>query len=114
MEFLEQHEYVVAWTVYVLAGTGCMIVWWKITARLSMQLVRDFLRGMAIILVFVPWYAGDSPEFFAPAIVVLLMDVLLEDTKSGARGGAVLMIALVAMLIVLLFREIRRKRRPTP
>ncbi|MBD3647368.1 MAG: hypothetical protein HUJ31_07960 [Pseudomonadales bacterium] len=111
MEFLEQHEYAVAWTVYVLAGIGCMVVWWKITSRISPRALRDFLRGTAIVITFTPWYAGQSPEFFAPAIVVLLMDILLEGTKSGVKGGVVLLIGMLFMLAVLIVREIRR--RPT-
>lgn len=105
------HEYLVAWTIYVVAGIGCSVVWWKITSHIKSAVWRDILRGLAIVAIFTPWYAGDTPEFYAPAIVVLLMDVLLSGTESGMKGGVVLLLATFLMLLVLTIRQFRRGRK---
>lgn len=110
MELGEHYEYVVAWTIYVVAGIGCSVVWWKITSAIRSRGWREILRGLVVVLVFTPWYAGESPEFFAPAVVVLLMDVMLEGTRSGMKGGVVLLFATFVMLLVLTARELRRRR----
>ena len=107
------NEYLIAWAIYYIAGIGCCFVWWKITSFLNARTARNMLRGIAVVLIFTPWFAGETPEFWAPAIVVLLMDVLLEGTASGLKGGVVLLAATFMMLVVLLILEIafRRKRR---
>ena len=104
-------EYLIAWSVYFLAGLGGCFVWWKMTSIISSYGVRDILRGVAVVLIFTPWYAGETPEFWAPAIVVLLMDVLLEGTASGLKGGVALLMATFLMLIVLVILEFTVRRR---
>lgn len=110
MEFGEHYEYVVAWTIYAVAGIGCSVVWWKITSMIGNRGWREILRGLVVVLIFTPWYAGESPEFYAPAVVVLLMDVMLEGTRSGMKGGVALLFATFLMLLVLTVREVRRRR----
>lgn len=109
MELVEQHEYVVAWIVYCLAGIGCMVVWWKITSRLPTRGVRDLLRGIAIILIFTPWYSGDGSDIFAPAFIVFIMDVFFDGAGGGIKSGAALLVGIIMVLIFLVVREMRRK-----
>jgi len=110
-DFLGNYEYLVAWAVYCLAGAGCCVVWWKITSFISHRGWRELLRGIAVVIIFTPWYAGESPEFYAPAIVVLLMDLLLEGAKAGMKGGIALLFSSFAMLLVLTIRILRSNRR---
>jgi len=105
------HQYAVVWTLYCIAGVGCCVVWWKITSFIANRALREMLLGFVIVLIYTPWYAGQAPEFYAPAIVVLLMDVLLEGTRSGLKGGIVLLFASLLMLIILSIRHYRRRSR---
>lgn len=102
-------EYLIAWAAYYLAGIGCCVVWWKITSFIGSRAGRDLLRGIAVVLIFTPWFAGDTPEFWAPAVVVLLMDVLLEGTASGLKGGVALLVATLLMIVVLIVRQLRAR-----
>jgi len=94
-------EYILAWIVYALAGFGCCMVWWRMTSWIRHRGWRDLLRGVAIVLIFTPWYAGKEPGLYAPAIVVLLMDVLLEGTANGLQGAVALLFSTFLMLCVL-------------
>ena len=105
MQFIESYQYFFAWLVYGLAGIGCCLFWWKVTSFVKNRGWRDLLRGLSVVLIFTPWYAGESPEFYAPAMVVLLMDVLLEGAKSGLKGGIALLFSMFFMLIVLTVRQ---------
>ena len=62
------------------------------------------------MVVFTPWYAGDSPEFYAPAIVVLLLDLLLEGAKSGMKGGIALLLSTFMMLLIITVRQYLRAK----
>ncbi|HKI73080.1 MAG TPA: hypothetical protein VJ998_00430 [Pseudomonadales bacterium] len=86
------NEYTIAWTIYVVAGIGCCVVWWKITSYIGNRLLRDMLRGLAVVIVFTPWYAGTVHRIYAPAIVILMLDVMLTGAKSGLRGGVALLV----------------------
>lgn len=110
MGFLEHSEYIVAWLVYGVAGLGCCAFWWKITSFVGHRGWRDLLRGLAVVIIFTPWYAGESPEFYAPAFVVLLMDVLLEGVKSGLKGGIALLVATFIMLSIITVRQYIRSK----
>jgi hypothetical protein len=103
-------EYLIAWAVYALAGMSCCFIWWRLTSLMKQAAWRDLSRGFVVVLIFTPWYAGESPEFFAPAIVVLLMDLLLEGAKSGMKGGVALLIASFLMLLVLTARVFLLRR----
>lgn len=105
------NEYFIAWTIYGVAGIGCCVVWWKITSYVDNRLLRDMLRGLAIVVVFTPWYAGDVHRFYAPAIVILLLDVMLSGAKSGLKGGIALLVGTFVMLLILAVRQLRRQRR---
>lgn len=108
--FVNNYEYLIAWVIYVLAGVGCCTVWWKITSFVRHRGWRDLFRGVVVVLIFTPWYVGESPEFYAPAFVVLLMDLLLEGAKAGMQGGLALLVSSFIMLIVLTGRLIFAKK----
>lgn len=81
---------------------------------ISHQGLRELARGMAVVLIFTPWYIGDNPEFYAPATFVLFMNVLIEGTVSGVRGGFVLLLSTFLLLIVLTIRQLKRRKPPIP
>lgn len=101
----DSYQYLLAWFIYILAGAGACVFWWKITSFMNKRVWRDLLRGMVLVLIFTPWYVGESSDFYAPAIVVLLMDLLLEGVKNGLRGGVALLVSTFLMLIVLSVRQ---------
>ena len=97
-------EYLLAWTVYVLSGIGCAWVWWKLTSGLQNRGWQDLLRGLVVVLIFTPWYTGDDIRIYAPAFLILAMDLLLEGAESGLHGGVALMFSSFFMLLVLSVR----------
>ena len=107
MSFIEDNPYLVAWLVYILAGLGFCRYWWHITKLIQHPGRRELLRGFTWVIIFTPWPQGAS---YAPAILVLLMDLLLDGTENGLQGGLALLISSFFMSIVLAIRQIRRTR----
>lgn len=107
---VEHWDYLIAWLIYLLAGVGCCLVWWRLSRGLAGKSVRDLLRGLVVVLIFTPWYAGDSTDFFAPAVVVLLFDLLLAGAKNGMQGGVILLSMLFVVLLFLTVKQLLRKR----
>lgn len=103
-------QYLLAWGIYVLSGmvfTGVLVA----LSRRFRDWFRDLLVGTAVILIFTPWYFGENADHWAPALLVLLMDVLLEGTESGLQGGVVLLCMATVMVGVLLIRIWLRARK---
>lgn len=109
-DFPGDYEYQIAWSIYVVAGLGCCAVWWKITSYIRRGGWRDLSRGIVVVLIFTPWYAGEFQEFYAPAFVVLLMDLLLAGVSAGMKGGLALLVSSFFMLLVLTGRLIFSKK----
>lgn len=103
-------EYVIAWSVYVAAGLGCLLVLLRITREVSRG-VRNLLVGFFIVLTFTPWFVGDSFDYYAPAALVFMMDLLLEGTKHGSKAGIPLLFASLLMLLTLVVLEIVHRHR---
>ena len=104
-------EHLLGWLVYIAAGIACGFIWWQLTSYIRHGGWRDLLRGVFVVVIFTPWYAGDAHEFLAPAVVVLLMDLLLEGATAGIKGGVALLFSSFAMLVVLTIRALLFKRR---
>jgi hypothetical protein len=104
-------EHLLGWLVYIAAGIACGFIWWQLTSYIRHGGWRDLLRGVFVVVIFTPWYAGDAHEFLAPAVVVLLMDLLLEGATAGMKGGVALLFSSFAMLVVLTIRALLFKWR---
>ena len=103
-------QYLVAWTIYLVSGvvfTWVMVV----VSRRFRPWFRDVFVGTAVVLIFTPWHFGDAAQHWAPALLVLLMDVLLEGTESGLQGGVVLLCMVTVMVGVVLVRMWLRRRK---
>ncbi len=104
-------EYIIAWSVYFLSGLGCSWVWWKLTSGIQNRGWQDLLRGIVLVLIFTPWYTGDEIRIYAPAFLILAMDLLLEGAESGLHGGVALMFSSFFVLLVLAVRLYIGRRR---
>ncbi len=108
--FISQYEHQLAWTVYILAGVGFCLFWWKVTSNVKHDGWRDLFRGIALVMMYTPWFSDESHEHLAPAIVVFFMDVLLGGSDNGLAASLVLLVALAFMLAALIVRRILARR----
>ena len=104
-EFIGQYQYVIAWAVYIGSGILFCLFWWETTSLIDHHGWRDLLRGMSLVVIYTPWFTSEAHEYLAPAIVVVLMDLLLGSSDNGLTGSLALMFATAAMLAGLIARR---------
>lgn len=111
--FISHYEYAIAWSVYILAGLGFCLFWWKVTSSVSHDGWRDLFRGIALVMMYTPWYSDETHEHFAPAIVVAFMDFLVGGSDNGLAASLALLVATALMLTALILRRILARRAVT-
>jgi hypothetical protein len=101
-------EYVVAWAIYGLAGVIVCLIWWRMTAFFKQVVIKQIMRGVLVVLVFTPWYAGDTGLHFAPAIVVLVFEQFLGGQDRGLGSLYALITSFCLLLVFLGARQFRK------
>lgn len=109
------NDYLLAWSLYLVAALGCLLVWFRAT-RWMWRGLREPLRLIVAVLLFTPTIVEPEKELFAPAVAITAMDMLLEVGNNAWRAVADLavygLIALVLYLLLVLVRwPLERKAR---
>ncbi len=104
-EFIGYYQYFVAWTMYIGSGLIFSLFWWKITKLVAHRGWRELLRGISLVVIYTPWFTSEAHEHLAPAMVVVLIDVLLGTSDNGLAGSLALLLATAAMLATLIGRR---------
>ena len=108
---LDIYGYLTAWAVYLTAGTICYVLFYKATGVIRPKLIANILRAMMLALIYTPWYVATDEDLMAPAVIVILLDLITVGGNSFIRAMVPLVLALalaVAVPVVLcVFRLIR-------
>ncbi len=109
------NDYLLAWSLYLVAALGCLLVWFRAT-RWMWRGLREPLRLIVAVLLFTPTIVEPEKELFAPAVAITAMDMLLDVGNNAWRAVADLavygLIALVLYLLLVLVRwPLERKAR---
>lgn len=69
------------------------------------------IRGSFFVLAFTPWTLQDPSGYFAPALIILMMDFLLKGDASTLEGGLALLIVYLGMVMaVTVYAALRRRQ----
>lgn len=102
-----ENDYLLAWSAYLLAALGCLMVWLRMTGWMWRYL-REPLRVLVAVLLLSPTIVDPAKEQFAPAVAIAAMDLLLGVGNNAWRAVADLaMYGLIALALYLLFVAIR-------
>ncbi|MCF7204070.1 MFS transporter [Pseudomonas oligotrophica] len=109
------NDYLLAWSLYLVAALGCLLVWFRAT-RWMWRGLREPLRLIVAVLLFTPTIVEPEKELFAPAVAITAMDMLLDVGNNAWRAVADLavygLIALALYLLLVLVRwPLERKAR---
>ncbi len=91
-------EYFLAWGVYLGFGALFAIQLFALTASRSF-FAKAMIRGHFMVLAFTPAEIAEFPGHYAPAVLTLIMDVLLQGAAATLQGGVILLVAYLAMVV---------------
>ena len=109
-EFIVEHQSVIAWSVYIVSGLIFSLFWWKVTRLVAHRGWRELLRGISLVVIYTPWFTSEAHEHLAPAIVVVLIDLLLGASDNGLAGSLALLLSTAGMLVLLIGRRFSSHR----
>jgi hypothetical protein len=104
-EFIFEHQSFIAWSVYVVSGLIFSLFCWRVTRLVAHRGWRELLRGISLVLIYTPWFTSEAHEHLAPAMVVVLIDLLLGPSDNGLAGSLALLLATAGMLVLLIGRR---------
>jgi|OM-RGC.v1.028070607 hypothetical protein len=91
-------EYVIAWVVYLGFGVLFGVQLFALTAARSF-FTKAMIRGHFIVLAFTPAEIAEFPGHYAPAVLTLVMDVMLQGAATTLQGGVILLVSYLAMVV---------------
>lgn len=107
---LVHDQYLMAWVIYILAGMGLLLIFRGLTRFIAYAPLRDVMRALFTVFLFMPWQSYEEQEDFAPAFLIAAFEALTETYEQGLRAGIPLSVALIAtgsvvFVLSLLFRR---------
>lgn len=97
---MEAADYRMAWIIYTIAGIVLALLAWRVLYKYVLREVAYVLQCFLLALMFTPAYVLPDQSIMAPALIVLLMDVITISPTEGIRALIPLVLALMAALLV--------------
>jgi hypothetical protein len=104
-EFIVEYQSVIAWSIYIFSGLIFSVFWWKVTRLVAHRGWRELLRGISLVVIYTPWFTNEAHEHLAPAMVVVLIDLLLGASDNGLAGSLALLLSTAGMVVLLIGRR---------
>jgi len=101
--------YVLAWLAYLLAATGLVIVFWRMTVGISWRRTRRSLRAIAAAVLFTPINIAQDGLWLAPAYLVGLYDWIQGFHDKALEAAVYMAYAFALMVIVILLESVLRR-----
>ncbi|MDO8908872.1 MAG: hypothetical protein Q7W55_10310 [Pseudohongiella sp.] len=102
------YGYLTSWAVYLTAGTICYVLFYKATGVIRIKVIANILRGIMIALIYTPWYVAADKDLMAPAVIVILLDLITVGGNAFVRALVPLTLALVAAVSIPILISIGR------
>lgn len=102
-------SYLIAWGVYLLAATGLIIVFWRMTRSIPYKDLTKILRLVVIVLLLTPVDIGLDAKWFAPAYLVGGYEWVMGNSHLAIKAGIHLLGALTLLTALLTLEYVIRK-----
>jgi len=97
---MNEHEYQIAWSIYIAAALGLLLVWFRLTRR-AWPALREVLRIAACVLLFSPTVIEPSQGLLAPSLAIVALDLLKVGDYSENALHSLQFYALISLVLYL-------------
>ncbi len=106
---LDIYDYIVGWAIYIACGAVCYIIFHRFTGLIRFKPLAHSLRAILLAVMFTPWYVSPDSDLLAPALMVVMLDMVTEGGTTFVRALVPLSMSVTgAVLIALFIRVIKR------
>lgn len=100
---LDIYDYVIGWAVYIACGALCYMIFYRFTGMIRFKPMANTLRAILLALMFTPWYVSVDSDLLAPALIVIMLDMVTQGGTSFVRALVPLTLSIGAAVFVALF-----------
>jgi len=97
---LDIYGYLASWAIYLIAGTLCYVLFYRGTRWIRPKVLANTLRAILIALIYTPWYVAVDQELMAPALMVILLDIVTLGEDAFIRALVPLMMSTTAAVVL--------------
>lgn len=97
-------NYLIAWITYLLSAAGLLVVFWRMTAKLSLTKIGVPLRALGVAVLLTPINIVESETWLAPAYLVGSYDWVLGNHERAMLALVSIAVAYAIALGLLLLR----------
>ena len=95
----------------MLAATGLLFVFLRMTSGLGLVALRRALRVSMAVLLFMPWYSYADQDYLAPAFLIAAFEALVRGSELWTRAGIPLLASMLSAIIASALISIAFRRR---
>jgi|GEM_PF-756046 len=110
-------QYVIGWSVYLLAVIGLLAVFWRMTRIIRWFYPRQVLRLIAAAFLLTPYSINEASEYLAPAWLMAGLEMVFSGLDGFERAGrptiTAALIALIVYLVMAVGVYVYRRKHPT-
>lgn len=106
---LDIYDYILGWGIYIAAGALCFVIFYRTTGAIRFKPIANSLRGMMLALMFTPWYVTADGDLLAPAIIVMMLDMVTIGGTSFVRAMVPLALSVFAAFVIALTLPLIRR-----
>jgi len=104
-------NYGLIWFIYLVSSAAFFAVYWQITRFKTAIWASYALRAIALAVVLTPWYANSDNSLLAPALMVLLLDIITIGSTEALRSAVPLFLSVILAIITATVMSIVKKRK---
>lgn len=97
---LDIYGYLTSWAIYLAAGTLCYVLFYRATRWIRPKLLANLLRAVIFALIYTPWTVATDQDLMAPAVMVILLDMITVGPDAFVRALVPLVLAMLLAVAV--------------
>ena len=107
---ITQNDILLISLIYLTAGVVFFLLFWRLISILKLELLVYMLRGLTASLIFTPWFISLQETTLAPALMVVMLDMITLGSEEGFRAGVPLFLSIFTFQAIALGFYIFKKK----